>query len=175
MCEVPQLRRADGLAGEGMLSRPTETIERSPPTTKETRAARTSAPSQTDRIEPSVSRTRDIESHARRVPYLSVSFDLGFLAGVQVGATLAEGRLYSSIGVFSGAVPGVGVSLEAGVVVPNAGRTIEDVVAGTSVNASAGAVAGMQTSFGSAGYQLGAGLTTPSFGVGIAKTYGRHQ
>ncbi|GAC1413221.1 MAG: hypothetical protein NVSMB64_23480 [Candidatus Velthaea sp.] len=104
-----------------------------------------------------------------------MTFDLGFLVGVQVGATLADGHAYSSIGVFSGAVPGIGVSLEGGVVGPNPGRTTEDVITGTSVNASAGAIGGMQTSFGSAGYQIGAGLTTPTFGVGVARTYGQHR
>lgn len=111
----------------------------------------------------------------RTTPYLSLTLDVGFLVGVQVGATLADGRLYGSVGEFSGIVPGFGASIEGGVVVPNPGRTAGDVITGASVNAAGGFVVGAQTSFNSAGYQIGGGLTSPSFGGGFVDTSGPKQ
>lgn len=113
---------------------------------------------------------RNTREPARQAPYLSLSADLGFIVGVSASLTIAGGKLYGSVGEFTGLVPGVGVSLEAGVVRPNRGETVASTLEGTSFTASAGYGIGAQTSVSNAGTTVGGGLTLPSVGVGVTET-----
>lgn len=110
------------------------------------------------------------EDGAAPVPYLTVGADLGFLLGLQASVTIAGGKLYGSIGEFTGLVPGIGASLETGEVRPHASQSVASTIEGTGFTASAGFGIGAQATIGNAGTLVGAGLTTPTLGVGVTQS-----
>jgi hypothetical protein len=113
--------------------------------------------------------------------FASVSVSGGFLVGLQASLTVNQNKVYGSVGEYSGINPGFSAAYSSGIVFPNRGKTVDDVLSTYGVPVDIGYFIGLAGSFNDAGSTLGLalmtptvkgvpGLNLPTLGGGIVKT-----
>ena len=115
--------------------------------------------------------------------FVSLSFSAGVIIGAQVSVTFNQDRFYVSVGPYVGITPGGSAALTAGVVFPNKGQTVNDVLSTYGLPFDVGYFLGVSGNTNDSGSAVGLSLTSPtikgvpgvnlpSIGTGYARTLG---